>query len=62
MGEQAKSQPGKGGKSRREASKPWLVWEIVAEFVFVPIVRGAGWLFLHLVLAIKVAFIKLFLS
>ena len=62
MGEQEKSQPGKSGKSRRETSEPWLVREIVAEFVFAPIVRGAGWLFLHLVLAIKIAFIKVFLS
>ena len=40
----------------------WLEREIVGEFIFAPLVRGALWLFLRLVLAVKVAVIAVFFS
>ena len=49
-------------KPQNKTSEPWLVREIVADFVIAPLVRGVIWLFLHLALAIKIAFIKVFLS
>ena len=33
--------------------EPWLVRELVGEFVFAPLVRGALWLVLHAVLMVK---------
>jgi hypothetical protein len=45
-----------------EAKPSWLEREIVGDFIFAPLARGAVWLFLHLLLAIKLAFIKIFLS
>ena len=62
MGEKQQSQGGQGTKPRREESRPWIVTEFVADLIFAPLVRGVLWLFLHLALAIKVAFIKIFLS
>jgi hypothetical protein len=62
LGEKLQSQGGKGAKPRREGSRPWIVTEFVADLIFAPLVRGVLWLFLHLALAIKIAFIKVFLS
>ena len=40
----------------------WLELLLVGEFIFAPLVRGALWLFMHLLLAIKIAFVTIFLS
>jgi hypothetical protein len=40
----------------------WLEREVVCDLFFAPLVRGAIWLFMHLLLWIKLAFIKVFLS
>jgi hypothetical protein len=44
-----------------ERMPSWLLREFVGT-LFEPLLRGALWLFMHLLLAIKIAFVKVFLS